>query len=534
MKTTMDIYFQKDTIDYITNKLGKGQWIIISGSHDDGQNSEGYWSGFIPKENIEVLFRDCGWDINHDDGYPGFEENNTGIAYKRNFLEHGLEPLVYYRDFYGVSPNYVELSQEFILLNNLRYEEKSKAFHLMSTDGLSEEVAKYLDPTTLQVKRDVIMKYAAAKQMAFILFFDYRVGIKGSLIENNLQKFKRNYKDDAIFYDIWGDELSSLNKSTTYSVLMGKKVFLPYEVEKCGFWPYEKKKEYGNYIIGVDNKGDHIIHSCDPEKLDRFSDDNSPYYLTPVAFKKEVLHKYYSKPELYEVREGYISCQSLWGMEIDNDHKELVYAYLGDLGRDLPESEQKHWESYNVYDDEGLSISAFARDFFNLPTESNMADHAFIRNYKKLLTQWKMKFGWDLFLPFEKNDEYVFRKIRIPLINSQNEFDDLVLALTKILVDSLNEKEIAKNIKISERDKGISKLEKWFEQNNCINYQDSISFLRDLQELRSTSAGHRKGKDYVKISRKIGMDKSDFIDIYIAILEKANAFLTYMIGIADS
>ena len=491
------------------------------------------WSGFIPKENIDILFKNCSWDLNRDDGYPGFEENSTGIIYKRNFLEYGLEPLVYYREFYGVSPNYVELSQEFILLNNLRFEEKSNSFYLMCNDGLSEEAARYLDPTTMQVRRDVIMKYAAAKQMAFIIFYDYRVEIDGSLEENGLQKFKENYKDKNIYYDIWGDELTLINKST-FSVLMGKKVFFPYEVERCGFWPYEKKKEYGDFIIGVDKEGNFIKHTCDPDKLDNFSDKKSPNYLTPVAFKKEVLHKYYSKPELYEVREGYISCQHLWGMEIDNDHKKLVYAYLGDLGRDLPESEQKHWESYNVFDDEGLSITAFSRDFFNLPIESSMVDHVFVKNYIKLSNQWKVKFGWNLYLPLAKDDEYVLRKIRIPLFDSQNEFDDLVLSLTKILIDSLNEKDIAKRIKITKEDKGIRKLEKWFIQNNHQNYQDSISFLRDLQELRSSSVGHRKGKDYSKISSKLGIDKMNLIDAYISILEKANDYLAYMLDITNS
>ena len=58
------------------------------------------------------------------------------------------------------------------------------------------------------------------------------------------------------------------------------------------------------------------------------------------------------------------------------------------------------------------------------------------------------------------------------------EFDAQVLSLTKVIIDSLNERELKKFIsgKISDL-KGISKLEQYLAVNNFMGYEDHIKFL---------------------------------------------------------
>ena len=76
-------------------------------------------------------------------------------------------------------------------------------------------------------------------------------------------------------------------------------------------------------------------------------------------------------------------------------------------------------------------------------------------------------------------------------MDAQPEFDSLILSLVKVLIDSINEKELKIE---SEKDiKGIGKLEKWFQKQGYTDYEKHIKFLRDLQRLRSTGTGHRKG-----------------------------------------
>lgn len=47
----------------------------------------------------------------------------------------------------------------------------------------------------------------------------------------------------------------------------------------------------------------------------------------------------------------------------------------------------------------------------------------------------------------------------------------------------------------------ISKLEAWISELGLQDYQPQIKFFRNLQELRSSGTGHRKGKGYEKISK---------------------------------
>lgn len=114
-------------------------------------------------------------------------------------------------------------------------------------------------------------------------------------------------------------------------------------------WSNETK-EYLDYIIGIDEYGEPKSYTSNPDKLSNYFGANpgAPHYLTPVFFKKEVLQRYLSRPDIFSVEAGYLRCQCLWGIEIDNEHKDVVSVYLGDLGRDLPTQEQAHWKQYNI------------------------------------------------------------------------------------------------------------------------------------------------------------------------------------------
>ena len=97
--------------------------------------------------------------------------------------------------------------------------------------------------------------------------------------------------------------------------------------------------------------------------------------------------------------------------------------------------------------------------------------------------------------------------LHLPITGAQEEFDHLILALVKTIIDSLNEKEIVRQIEnTSDLKGGISKLERWFSELNLPDYQSQIKFLRDLQELRSTGTGHRKGRSYEKIATTFTVD----------------------------
>ena len=529
MDGVKEIILQTKNVEYIKRNLGKEQWIQVSGHKDMNGADAGFWCGLVSLNHIDDVYNDVGWDVSaNEQGNPGFEGNGYAYEYKANLLKDGFESILYYRDFYGVEEDYIELSQEFILLNNLRYNKNSKSYWAMYENGESEEAVKYIDDTTIQIKMKFLRNYSAAKQMAILLFFDIRTKFDGEISDFGLEEFNIESKDNGLFYRLWGGDMNF--PTYVYSVLMGKKILMPAPIEECGYWPYEKEESYEDFIIGVDEFGKEIFNTCNPDKLNNYfgSNPDAPMYLTPVFFKRDVLQKYVNKPELYEIRDGYLSCQSLWGIEIDNHHKNCIAVYLGDLGRDLPESERGYWKSYNIVGEEGVSQVSFQRDFCNIFTESNMEDHKFQDLYGSLIKQWNEKYGWDLYLPLSAEDQYNLTQIRIPLGESQPEFDQLVLSLVKVLIDSLNEKQLILPGDVQTDIKGISKLEKWIKSNEAVGYENHIKFLRDLQKLRSTGSGHRKGKEYSKISNTFGLLEKNKIDVFEELLRKSNDFLKYM------
>ena len=487
----------------------------------------------MPVENIDEAYRDYSWNSYIGTQCPGFIEYGDKITYEANPLNFdSCLNIVQYREFYGIKPNYVEISEEFRLLNNLYHDINTNIFYEIEENGECTEVAKIINNDCAYIKLKSLMKFAAAKQMALLLFFDIRVKISGSLQKNGLKEFSTTVNEDGLFFGLWGGE-QRLLETYSYSILMGKRILLPKPVEECGYKPYSRNEEneYPEYIIGIDEYGEPRSYTSNPAKLTNYFGANpgAPHYLTPVFFKKEVLQRYLSRPNIFSVEAGYLRCQSLWGIEIDNEHKDMVSVYLGDLGRDLPVQEHSHWKQYNIATDARLSTNAVKRDFLCAFTQPEISDLKFKSNFKQFVNTWREQYQWDLFLPLSQNDEYNFKTLHLPITDGQEEFDHLVLSLVKTMIDSLNEKEIVKQFKNpTDLKGGISKLEYWLSELNFPDYQQQIKFLRNLQELRSTGTGHRKGKGHEKAAGVFGLNTDNYVDVFDRILLQANAFILFL------
>lgn len=530
MNTAEKIYKQRANIDFVKNTMGRELWVQVAGHKTLNGADAGFWAYLIPVNHIDESLKDVCWDSLIGTQGPGFMESGRDISYDRlSFTGDRYENIVNFREFYGVKPDYTEFVEEFRLLNNLYHDTKTNSFLQIQENGECIEVAKIENESSAFVKLKYLLNYAAARQMALCLCFDIRTKIPGTIPDNGLAELNEEYSDDSICYDLYGQSDSFFK--TTYSRLLGKKIFRPKPVEKCGYWPYEPERTFADYIIGIDEEGEPKRCTSDPDQLSNYFGANpgAPHYLTPVFFKKEVLQKYLSHPDLYTVRDGQIDCQSLWGMPIDNNHKDCVVAYLGDLGKRLPAAEQSHWQQYNIASSESLSTVAFKRDFCCIPSDPIVEDLKFKQNLTLFSKNWRERYGWDLFLPLSEQDEYNIRLLHTPLTESQEEFDHQVLSLVKTIIDSLNEKELVKQLPPDIDTKGgIGKFEKWLSEKLGEGFEPHIKFLRNLQELRSTGTGHRKGKGYEKIKKEFGLDQSNTKDVFNHILSQANDLLDFL------
>jgi hypothetical protein len=146
--------------------------------------------------------------------------------------------------------------------------------------------------------------------------------------------------------------------------------------------------------------------------------------------------------------------------------------------------------------------------------------------YRRFSADWTAKFGWSFFLPLAPGDAHLADTIRIPVTNSQGEMDEQVLCLTKLLVDSLNERDLARAVtSLPEGAKGIAKLDAYFQANGFEDGKAIVQFLRDLQLLRSTGSGHRKGSAYDKTVAKLGVDPRRKPDAVSRLLKEGVAMI---------
>lgn len=139
-------------------------------------------------------------------------------------------------------------------------------------------------------------------------------------------------------------------------------------------------------------------------------------------------------------------------------------------------------------------------------------------------------FGWDLFKPLRQEDEHYFTSLHVPTGENQKEFDDQVMALAKVLVERINEAELAKYITVEKGDKGITKLDKYLELMRLAGRAEVIAFLRNLNGLRSGPA-HVKGADYTRAATHFDLESKGLVGTLTAILDQATTIVE-QVGLA--
>ena len=524
--------YQVSIREWIENDWDKGIFVPVYGGRKDDKWDIFFQSYLVPADRTEEQLKTDTYDA-YGLLRPGVTVYGAGDSGEAAYYKWGnntsIEPLVIKRDYNDLARDNIEIVEEFRFLFNLYYNSQSKEYVDLENDT---SVVKISDDNLVSIHKRYLKSYLAIKNMALIIHIDSRCT---DIVEDIFPTDSFDYRNDdnTVFYTVNIGRGHNGIQEENFSILFGKKVLFGCKLKDCNIWPYNEKKQYIEFIVGVDDNGRELHYTCDPSKLSNYfgANPDAPHYLTPIFFDSAVLSKYYSNPEKYKVDDGIIRCGTLWSLYIDNQNTGYVSAYLGDLGRNLPsEQEQHYWRGFNKALDAKLSATKFKRDFMALPASSQSQDFVFKNTYVKTNRQFAEKAGWPLFLELDEQDRYNFEGLRIPINNSIVEMDMLVLSLVKVLLDSLNEKEIVSHLTGTyEKLVGsIAKLEVWFQEKQLTGYQDHIKFLRNLQELRSSGTGHRKGKSYQKISKVFDIQKENYTETFSNILESATLFLNYI------
>jgi len=524
----LDHLLQRDLISRFIPRIGKEPWQVVYAIENKHPDTFAVFSALLEPHVVRKALETDGWDLFIGDGLPGFsrswQKGKETTTYHR-FGSEGIRPLVVCRDFHGAWPSYVELCEEFRHFHNLAEDHQNQRLLDFDESGYKIEVAR-IGEHRVEIDMRYLRQFLAATGLYLAIYFESRRYSRIYL--DNVPEKQRSlkYRDVTSRYSLNVKKCDFDKNFLTFSHLLGKVIIAPPPIQECGKWPFDEKRreQEVSFIIGVKPDGTPVEYTSDPDQLanDFGANPGAPNYRTPVYFRREVLQKYYAEPERYSVGDGYIRCLGLWHMQIDNSHPTHVIAFLGDLGRDLPYRERLHWKQYNVPPPRhpGFSETFFRRSFLAQFTGSSSVDMIFREEYQALNNAWRDKFGWPLFLDPSDQDKHILT-VHIPATETQRELDEQILWLTKLLINSLNEAELEKELPKVKNEKGIDKLKRWLESKQCPYAEEIVEFMRDLQRIRSTSVAHRKGENYRKTMDRLGLTGKSAPDVMRVLLERA-------------
>ena len=502
------------------------------------------YCALIPPDQVEEILSHTRISNNPEvfDGMPnafdyGMRDSKEQVKYFRYGTENGLEPLIISRSFQEIKTPYNEISEEFRHFHNLYHDRKTDKYTKINDTG-NEETIVIVKPNEIKIRLKEIRQFLAVKEMYLSILFEFNEYSTYSLQELGLNKKDPQFKRDHLM--CWRYDRLDTNHRQGFqseSRLRSRKLIKPLEKSKSGFGAFAEEPKYVEFIIAVDENGDEINHTCDPTKLNHYSSNSgAPYNLTPVQFRKSVLDKYYNEPSKYTVEDSILKCASLWSITIDNHSPDRVIVFLGDF-HSLPYTEQQHWKTHNIPPEGSVSLTFWRRNFKGEWVSSDQPDLLFKQSYEELQKACDEYLGWQLLRPLDSRDEHHLKGLRVPSTDEQRDFDELVLSLTKILIDSLNQKELKKLIS-PEQERSLKGTIDCLEValNSC-GIEDAttqITFLQKLQDLRSTGTAHLKGRKYQKIANYFGIESKGLRVVFAGILSKALDVLDYFIFLIRS
>ena len=134
--------------------------------------------------------------------------------------------------------------------------------------------------------------------------------------------------------------------------------------------------------------------------------------------------------------------------------------------------------------------------------------------------------------------------LHVPTKENPREFDDQILALSKILNDSINKKGVkkftgidpkrAKDILDLEEDKNLGSIY-WIEAMLVEKFDlekdeviETLDPLFKLQKIRSSGVAHRRGYKYDKTKEKVGLNNTTYQNFFGNLLKEITNMLHYI------
>ncbi|MFH2030382.1 MAG: hypothetical protein ABIJ40_07090 [Bacteroidota bacterium] len=509
-----DTFLFGDKIKQIESSFVKDGWATIyENQHSDNSDQTLIYCCIVDSKRIKSYKLNCDWVIQPgSEGKPTISEtfiNGKSKTIYQTHSEKGIEPFIFSKHFsFGEGyDSYLDISEEFVLYFKL-YEKgtdkKNRKYYFIDDIGDLDEVIS-IGADSIKIKLKYLKEYISIRKVFFSICFDFMRYSNGSLTELKINPIDENFKTANSFYNHLIQPIDFIEAGKIQSWIHGKIIinFDKNKTNSCHF-DYENYK-YEEFITGYDNEGNEILKNCKKA--------NGKYFIL-TYFKKEVLDKYYNEPSKYKV-DGWHVSSNFFSLKIDNNIEDYVSVFLVELGM-LPHKEQLHWKQYNIAPQKGIS-----QIYYKTMIEGSWAEHPetpdlfFKHKYEQFNKHWENKFGWKFYKELANEDKHIFTSLHIPTSNNVKAFCEQILAMVKITIDRLNEAELQKHIAIENKDKGITKLEKFLKLNG-VEKPQMIFFLRNLWDLRSGLLAHSFSNSNIKCKKAIkyfGINEHNYMEV---------------------
>lgn len=458
-------------------------------------------------------------------GRPDMWVERGGHGRGSKVLDAGTD-LIFARSFEGWSgedSTYHELNQEYAHLTGVHWRPEEHAFCRFDGNGdlrhvVSSTVRGKHDISLVTFTWDELEQYLSISNQSLVRLYDFTLLKREQFMSWPDIEEEIHWDSADFFYRQRGYEDAAYTRGV--QILRPRRTIHEVSKDVTDGWSGRHNKQYAEFIA-QDWRNKRLARiSTDPKATTNYfqaEGNDEPFELSPAFFRPEVLSKYKTDREKYTIKDREISCRAAWHLKgYDVNEAGQIHAYICDL-RNLPYSEQLHWQSFNIEPKIGISERAFVNDFegkfvsFSHPREEIMS----------IARRWhERSFGW-----WKLRDPDLLNRGNVPLTSSKDEWADAVMDITKLVIEGFDTKMIRQQLDMvgatyDKGDRTITLLEKLMDFDRHIDDPFRLEGLREAQRIRSKIGGHIRGTEAQQIQGAALLQHGSFAEHFTNLCQR--------------
>ena len=444
-------------------------------------------------------FASYAWGGGGDDVW--IERDNS--PWGSNILQNARQ-LVYGRTFEGLNENsnlYYEIPQEYLHLTEIHWRPEQHAFCRFDAHGEFDNVVSITSRpqrggvTLVSFKWRELEQYLVASGSLLVRMFDFTLF--------RFSEFTRwpdgpetvTRESDSLFYRQKVDAgkaaytrgVQIIHPSTDRSKIFS--AIMDYG------WNASKDREYCEFLTWDWRTRRVMTVSTNPSATATYFDASTnslPFETSPVFFSPEVLSKYKADRDKYTISEehGFIHCRGAWELRtFDVNEAGQVHTYICYL-RDLPDHEQKYWQSFNEEPKALIAQRAWLKDFLGEWTDIINP----LAVVLSILRRWATSdLSW-----WKLREETLLEGVNTPRTTSRDEWAQAFSDLSKLVVEGFQTKNIRArldemSIQFDKDDGSLVLIERVLAAPDSLDGGVRLGGLRAVQSIRSNVTSHSRG-----------------------------------------